>query len=155
MEDWEDNFTEGRPIADDKTLHTDDSHDTVQVRYEFVENIATSAARSHAMRMYWRKRANARESRERDSKNSQPSLRPLLPNNPPYHGSEGFSRRPSDEDTLPNESASPSTGKGSVSFSEQLWAGIEFTFDLALKQKVECFSFRISAEHRTLFYHCE
>lgn len=119
------------------------------------KNIATSAARSHAMRMHWRRRASARENWERGSKNYLPTLRPLLPNNTSRYRNESIARRTSDENTLPKEKVSPSASNGSASFSEQIWAGIEFRFDLVLKQKTECFSFRISAEHRRIFYHCE
>lgn len=149
---------------DDESLHANASHDpspsaklieTAQVQYEFVENLATSAARSHAMRMYWRQKAHARDSRERDEKTQHSSLRPLLPNKPSDQGNEQCARRLSGTDSLLNENVCPSSGKRQFSLAEQLWAGIEFTFDLVLEQKTEAFSFRISAENRKLFYHCE
>lgn len=148
---------------DDESLHANASHDpspaklieTAQVQYKFVENLATSAARSHAMRMYWRQKAHARDSRERGEKTQHSSLRPLLPNKPSNQGNEQCARRESDKDPPLNENVYPSSGKRQFSLAEQLWAGIEFTFDLVLEQKTEAFSFRISAENRKLFYHCE
>lgn len=164
MEPLDDDCTRPGRIVDDQSLQANASHDpspsakvieTAQVQYEFVENLATSAARSHAMRMYWRQKAHTRDSRERDEKTQHSILRPLLPSKTSDQGNEKFSRRLSDRDPFLNETVCSSSGKRQFNIAEQLWAGIEFTFDLVLGQKIEAFSFRISAENRKLFYHCE
>lgn len=153
----------GRSV-DDQPPHANASNDTnpsakvietAQVQYEFVENFATSAARSHAMRMYWRQKAHARDRQERDEKTQHSGLRLLLPSTPSDQENEQSSRQLSNRDPPLNERVCSSSGKSQFSLAEQLWIGIEFTFDSALRQKTEAFPFRISAENRKLLYHCE
>lgn len=125
--------------------------------FEFVESIADPAARSHAMKTYWRQRKNERR-RQEDLKTTQPNLRPLLSSKPreDHHPESSTQSQPINE-TSPCQKESPlSIGSTqTLGIPDQLLAGINFAFAFVLGQRTETGSYQILAHHQRFFYHCE
>jgi hypothetical protein len=130
-----------------------------RVQFVFVNLIPDTIARSHhshAMKMYWRQKKSVQARKERSWSENRPLFRPILP-------AKDLEVHPSVSEELEAQKVPLDKRTNRAQFTQdtsswvlvdQLWEGLQFPFSDILLRAKNSSPFQVTAEHRTLFYHC-